>query len=408
MTAFGSGTIGFGAVAPGTDLGQHARDLVRIHDAVIGGSRPPTRPRPLVARSWARVLHVGLDPDGDNARDPLPRAALERRRRESSLSSVVDELRRVLASVADASQFLMVVCDAEGVILWREGSAVVRAQADRLGFSEGATWTEDVVGTNAIGTALAEAAPVQLFSAEHFEHKQHPWYCTASPIHDPRTGDLLGVVDVSGPALTLHPAIGALVDSAVRLAESQLWRGHLHGLERLRRTCEPVLRGLSGPVLVVDDHGWVAHHSGLAARDRIEVPCDSRALAVPGLGLCVPERITGGWLVRPREEARVIRATLDLRAAPVLELDPGSASDTWRTALGPRHAQILELLGRAGPDGVNAAALSRAIWGDPDHVVTARAEMSRLRRVVGALVTTNPYRLASGVDLVVVRRPGGA
>ena len=36
------------------------------------------------------------------------------------------------------------------------------------------------VGTNAIGTALAEAAPVQLFSAEHFEQAQHPWYCTAA------------------------------------------------------------------------------------------------------------------------------------------------------------------------------------------------------------------------------------
>ena len=50
----------------------------------------------------------------------------------------------------------------------------MRVQADRLGFSEGAVWTEMTVGTNAIGTALAEQAPVQLFSAEHFEQQQHP------------------------------------------------------------------------------------------------------------------------------------------------------------------------------------------------------------------------------------------
>ncbi len=388
------------------DLPRRARELLRVHDAVLGGVlggvRPPVRPRALVARSWSRVMEMGLDPDGDNARDPLPHAELLRRRNASPLATVVDELRRVLTSVADASQFLMVVCDADGVILWREGAARVRVRADDLGFSEGALWTEGVVGTNAIGTALAEAAPVQLFSAEHFEQKQHPWYCTASPLHDPRTGELLGVVDVSGPALTLHPAIGSLVESAVRLAESELWRRHVVGLERLRRTAEPVLRGISGPLLVVDDHGWVAHHSGVAARDRIEVPRADRTLAVPGLGLCLPERIADGWLVRAGDSRRVLTARLDLTGTPVLELL--ADGEPWRTTLTPRHAQIVDLLGRAGPSGVTAAALSQGLYGDPDHVVTARAEVSRLRRVIGALVTTNPYRLAAGVELTVVRQ----
>ncbi len=397
-------TSGYGAIAPGTDLSLHVRELIRIHDAVIGGSRPSARPRPLVARSWARVLDLGLDPDGDNARNAMPTTDLARRRHESPLALVIDDLRSVLTSIADASLFLMVVCDADGVILWREGATRLRAHADGLGFCEGATWTEQVVGTNAIGTALAEAAPVQLFSAEHFEQKQHPWYCTAWPLHDPRTGDLLGVVDVSGPALTLHPAIGALVETAVRLAEAGLWRRHRLGLERLARSAEPALRGVGGPHLVVDDHGWVAHHSGVAARERIEVPCSHRPLAVPGLGLCLPERLTDGWLVRPHESIRTIRARLDLTGPPVLHLD--TAADPWRTHITPRHAQILDLLGRAGPDGVTTAQLSQALYGDPDHVVTARAEVSRLRRVVGSLVTTRPYRLADGVELTVVRSLG--
>ena len=45
----------YAAVAPGIDLCLHARELVRIHDAVLSGSRPPDRPRALVARSWARA-----------------------------------------------------------------------------------------------------------------------------------------------------------------------------------------------------------------------------------------------------------------------------------------------------------------------------------------------------------------
>lgn len=387
------------AVVPGTDLGAHARALRRVHDAVMGGADPQVPVRPLVSRSWSRALGFGLDPTHANARDPLPRAEVERRRRHSPLALVVDELRTVLTSVADASRFIVVVTDADGTILWREGSAGVLRTADTLGFSEGATWTEDHVGTNAIGTALAEQAPVQLFSAEHFEEGQHPWYCTASPIHDPRTGALLGVVDVSGPALTLHPALIALVDTATRLAEARLWRHHEQSLHRLRRSAEHVLATTAGPVLLVDDDGWVAHYSGVLVRDRIAAPRADRALTVPGMGLCVPERLGAGWLVRPGAPAGELTARLaTVGREEVLEV---SAPDGpgWRASLTPRHAALLRLLADAGPEGMSAAALSRALFGDDEHRVTVRAEVSRLRRVVGALVATTPYRVADGVRL---------
>jgi len=383
----------FSAIRPGTDLTQHARELQLVHDAVIAGRRCAIRPRAVVARSWTRVMRAGLDPDRTNARDPVDREDVERRRRESPLTAVIGELAQVIKSVADASHFLMVVTDPEGVILWREGAAATRRKADLLGFTEGAAWTEGIVGTNAIGTALVEAAPVQLFSAEHFEQAQHAWYCTAHPIHDPRTGDLLGIVDVSGPALTLHPAIAALVETGVRLAESQLWRHHAARLDRLRRSAEHI----AGPLLIVDDHGWVAHSSGVATRDRIGRPRADTALAVPGLGLCLPERLAEGWIVRPAGREHRLRATLDLRSAPLLEVR--GDGEPWRVPLTRRHAEILTLLHAAGPAGLSAGRLSRLLYGDDQHVVTVRAEISRLRRGVGALVDTNPYRLAAGFAL---------
>jgi transcriptional regulator of acetoin/glycerol metabolism len=314
---------GYSAIAPGTDLSDHARVLTRVHDAVLAGGRPPVRPRGVVARSWSRVLDLGLDASLPNAREPLPFAAVEWRRQQSPLSLVIDELRQVLGSVADASSFLMIVTDADGIVLWREGSTRVRLRADSLGFMEGARWTEATVGTNAIGTALAEAAPVQLFSAEHFEQAQHPWYCTAAPIHHPLSGDLLGVVDVSGPALTLHPVIGALVETAVKLAESRLWRHHEHRLERLRQSARGVLATAHGPLLLVDDHGWVTHQSGIAVRDRVEVPLADRLIAVPGLGLCAAERLGEGWLIRPRDTREDIVAYLDLTRSAHAPVDLG-------------------------------------------------------------------------------------
>lgn len=394
----------FSAVVSGTDLSRHARDLAQVHDAVVSGGRPRMRPRDVVSRSWSRVMGLGLDPQG-TSRDPLPWSELERRRRESPLSTVVQELCQVLRGAAEASPFIAVVADADGVVLWREGATSVRLRADSLGFSESTVWSERQVGTNAIGTAIVEAAPVQLFSAEHYEKEQHAWYCTAAPIHDPRTGELLGVVDVSGPALSLHPAISALVDTAVRLGELQLLQHHQGALERLRRSAEPYLAGVRGPLMVTDDHGWVAHHSGVAVRTRIAAPGADRAVAVPGLGLCLPERIPGGWLLRPRPSEHTIVARLHLSDQPLLELR--SHDQPWTIPLTRRHAELLARLHLAGRAGLTAGQLSTTLFGDAEHLVTVRAEISRLRRVVGALVETRPYRLSDAVVLTVLPPSGG-
>ena len=72
----------------------------------------------------------------------------------------------------------------------------------------------------------------------------------------------------------------------------------------------------------------------------------------------------------------------------------------WRHALSQRHQQILALLLCAGPTGLDAAALSRALYDDADHLVTVRAELSRLRRVLGGLIAARPYRIAPGVEAV--------
>ncbi|WP_026152154.1 GAF domain-containing protein [Actinopolyspora halophila] len=388
----------FSTTGQNTDLHAHARLLAETHEAVIGGSAPRVRPRGIVARSWTRALALGLDPAGRNSRDPLPAERVELLRRESPLGSVIEELRGLISTVADASRFLLVVADDDGVILWREGAADVARRADELGFVSGTRWAESVVGTNAIGTALAESAPVELFSAEHFEQPQHPWYCTAAPIHDPRTGEPLGVVDISGPALKLHPTVGALVGTAVRFAELSLWREHQRELEQLRTAAAPWLAGTRGPWLLVDGHGWVAHSSGVTAGQRTAVPRADRPVAVAGMGLCFAEPLAGGWLVRPHGEEVALRLLLDLSTStPAIEV--GGRGTPWRSSLGKRHAEILLVLRLAGVEGVSTATLSCCLHGDAEHTVAARAEMSRLRRLLGGVIEAKPYRAAPGVEL---------
>jgi hypothetical protein len=334
---------------------------------------------------------------------------VEQRRQTSPLVRVLPEMRASLTSVAEDARHVMVVTDAQGILLWREGSPAVRHKADALGFTEGANWSEGAVGTNAIGTALAEAAPVQIFSAEHFVRSHHTWTCTACPVHDPRTGELLGVIDVSGPAETVHPTTVALVCTSVRLAEASLWRQHEQRLDALRTVAAPLLSGVSGPGLVVDDHGWVAAVAGMAPLARVAAPRADQPITVHGVGLCQPEAVPGGWLLRasgPSNGAAPDRLRLRLRldSRPPRAVVEGNS--VWLHPLSTRHAEVLLLLATAGPSGMNAAELSRALYGDAEHLVTVRAELSRLRRTLGGLLEARPYRIASGVEVVLPELAG--
>jgi hypothetical protein len=384
------------AVGPGIDIARHARMLARVHDALLSGDRPPATPRRLVARSWQRVRAQGVDPDQGSSPGPVGADEVERRRTTSPLQRVLPELRAALTSVADDARHIMVVTDADGVLLWREGASQVRRNADGLGFTEGANWSEGAVGSNAIGVALAEAAPVQMFAAEHFVRSHHTWTCTACPVHDPRTGELLGTVDVSGPAHTVHPTTVALVSTAVKLAEASLWRQHEIRLETLRGVAAPILSRLAGPGLVVDEHGWAAAVAGMPSVERVGVPRPDRPVSVHGVGVFLPEPVPGGWLLRV-SDAAPIRLTLDLDARPPRAVLDGSVR--WVHPLSTRHAEVLVLLADAGPAGMDAGGLSEALYGDRDHLVTVRAEMSRLRRRLGGLLLARPYRIAPDVEV---------
>ncbi|MQA06310.1 MAG: GAF domain-containing protein [Streptosporangiales bacterium] len=373
-----------------------------MHEAALAGEPIGAIVRPLISESWHRVLDQGVDPDRGGDAVPLAREEVERRRRTSHLTELLPVLRDGLLKVADDAAHIMVVVDRDSRVLWREGSTSVKLGADRLGFVEGASWAECAVGTNAIGTAAVVRRPVQVYSAEHFVRTHHAWTCAAAPVRDPRDGTLLGVVDVSGPARTVHASTLALVEAVCRLAESQLRSAHHDDLARLRAVAAPVLARIEGKALVTDAHGWVAAASGLAPVDRVLLPqsVDERSTWLPAFGECHLEPLPGGWLIRPTEAetATPSRVVLDLRGPRHWRLTVSGTSGTWEHQLSPRHAELLLLLA-AAPEGRTAAELAGQLFGHADRTVTVRAEMSRLRRHLGAVLDHRPYRFADWVQV---------
>jgi GAF domain-containing protein len=401
-------TVVQSALPPGADPRVHARLLARVRAAALAGGTPPAAPRPVIGASWRRLRGSGLDPSRTPDVAPLDGAALERRRAESGLAPLLPLLRERLLPVARDAGQVLVVGDAGCRVLWREGGAEVRRRADRLGFVEGSSWDEDVVGTNAIGTSVVVRAALQVHAAEHYAEGHQPWTCAAAPLRDPVTGRVLGVVDLSGPASTVHPSTIALVDAVALLAGQELLRAHTRHVERLRTLAAPILARLTGPALVVGVDGCTAAATGLvAAPDRVALPEEVHpgAAWVPALGRCTVEPLPGGWLLRPQgpgDDDRPAGLVLDLTGARPLVQVTG-ASGSWTAGLSLRHAEILLALTRH-PAGRSAAALATDLFGDPTRTVTARAEVSRLRRTLGSVLLTQPYRVDEDVA-VEVRLP---
>ncbi|MFS4091739.1 GAF domain-containing protein [Streptomyces sp. AF1A] len=388
------------------DAAQAARVLSEVREATLSGQRARIAPRPVIEQSWGRMLRSGVDPDRDFRSGLLASEEVLRRREESPLRHVLPVLREGLLSVADVAQHIMVVADADGRVLWREGSPSVLRKADGLGFELGADWREDVVGTNGVGTPAVVRRPVQVFAGEHFVRSHTSWTCTGAPITDPRDGRLIGVVDVSGPLETMHPATLAWVDAVAKLAEARLRELHVTALERLRTVAAPVLARLDGRALVVDEDGWAAAVTGMPYLRRVTLP---KSLApgrrwLPALGSCAVEPLAGGWLLRADDEpppACATRLVLDLARPGRCKVTVSASAGSWSRELSNRHAELLFLLAEQ-PGGRGAADLAEDLFGDPSRTVTVRAEMSRIRRYLGGLLEHRPYRISQAAEVEVL------
>ena len=166
---------------------------------MLSGAATGSVPRSLVSDSWQRSLAARVDPDRHDPPVVHRAADLDGVRAAHPLGAVLPLLRSTLVSIADEAVHVMIVTDADGTILWREGAHSLLRAADSVGLAPGMRWSEDAIGTNAMGTALAVDEPVQIHSAEHLVRTVHSWTCAAAPVHDPDTGTLLGAIDISGP-----------------------------------------------------------------------------------------------------------------------------------------------------------------------------------------------------------------
>jgi hypothetical protein len=242
--------------------------------------------------------------------------------------------------IAEDGDLVAAVTDEHGRILWSWGGRWMRDRAETVNFTPGGRWDERSVGTNAVALALITGRPSTVFSVEHWCTAVHDWVCYSAPVLD-AAGRPLGIVDLSTTWDHANPLGLSMVNALVRVVEQQT-----------RLSPAPPDPAVAAP-------------GGLATRSAFP--------GVPG---------------RPLLDIRVLGSgRVALGATPVL--------------LTPRQMEILTILAcirEASLDQLHAL-----LHGDRRvSPITTKVEISQMRRVLGDVIASRPYRLTvpTRIDLV--------
>ena len=182
--------------------------------------------RPEILRSWELSGAVGTDLREAPLADEAETEAMFR---DSPLQVAVDRVEADLRRTAEDGDLVLAVTDAETKILWTYGGRVMRRKAETVNFVPAGRWDEASVGTNALAIASRTGEPSMVFSAEHFAPIVHNWVCWAAPLHDPASGEQIGVIDLSTTWDRTHPIGLATARVLARLIEGAMPTSHQWG-----------------------------------------------------------------------------------------------------------------------------------------------------------------------------------
>ena len=209
-----------------------------------------------VLRSWQRSRLAGVDP-------------------ETTVRKKVDEtiFRHILAANADlleSSRVIMkelfsslvsgagsmILSTAECISLHMETSG---RDGDTYPSSKpGMITTEQLRGTNGIGTCVAERRPIEIIGAEHYLTVGHRWSCSAAPIFDSKN-QLIAVLNVSQLREKYHSHTLGMVRAAAYAISEQL------RLRALLQQQQAIIELLDEGVIVVSRSGEVKLMNSKAA-----------------------------------------------------------------------------------------------------------------------------------------------
>lgn len=174
--------------------------------------------RPEIAASWSRSRRAGVSP----LEAHLPNLPVQDDR--IPLDAAAKPVLARMAEELDGLGCALSLADGQGRLVrsWIPDT-MVRGSLRRIMADPGASCSEQHVGTNGIGTALADLKPKVIGGAEHWGELHLDMTCVAAPVLDPISRRPAAVINVTMMEQEVHPALAALVRwSVAELREALL------------------------------------------------------------------------------------------------------------------------------------------------------------------------------------------
>lgn len=229
----------------------------------------------LIVESHARCEYLGLKSlsQCDYSAQMLAdfRVTLERNARLiAQATSVVEMLGKRVGDFGS----MIVLTDGTGTILRTRCQSTFIEHAEKVALRPGVSWAESSKGTNAVGTALILESDISVHGDEHYIQSNYFLTCAASLIKD-HSGNVIGVLNVSGDSRSFHPHTMMLVEMCARTIENNWFRDkfrhamqlHFHTQAEMIGTAEEgtIAFGEDGKVLGINRAGLKLLEFGASA-----------------------------------------------------------------------------------------------------------------------------------------------
>lgn len=219
-----------------------------------------------ISASWSRCLDAGLDPHGTPQMVVIGEAELKRRRERIGHVHhlALAEIETLYHQIA-GSNFLIAFADADGTVLESVSDSQFGDSDAGRRIIPGSRWSEEVCGTNALGTAIVTAQPIIVHGSEHFFSCYGQVCCTAAPVRGP-AGELVGMLDASSDCVSRQRHTLALVKMAATHIENGLFVNQMRAQMILAIHPRAEFLGtISAGMIALDELGLISAVNGSAA-----------------------------------------------------------------------------------------------------------------------------------------------
>jgi len=239
-------------------IGSDQEHVLLNWQAFIDGKQQTYDLKPYILESWIRCHETNVNPYDHSIHSKLDGRAFGSMLTEKcELITIAKPFMSQLYEFVQGSGFVVALTDERGYIMEMFADEDTLNNPMTNSFFRGASWSEQEVGTNAIGTALIVQKPIQISGAEHYCQKHHCLTCSSAPIFD-NCGRVIGILDMSGSSYKTHlHTLGMVVAAAEAIMAQIDIKRKNHELALANNRLNNVFNTISDGVLMVDTCGIV-------------------------------------------------------------------------------------------------------------------------------------------------------